>query len=275
MWRVALAGIVVWGIAGCVSDHGSGTIDTGVVVRSCADLDAMHPTYPYWTLNSLACEGTWFCPGGGIPCRCDGGHVLCTPGLIDANQQYDSSASDTSTADASHDAGTDAGPCAPHPPPSGTGCHTSAECNATNFEMCYAPGASQGCPVCVPPTRQCASDADCASTAYCNQYVNPCTPASGFCNPSGDRTSTECVPRCTATSCGDGFTCLSTGRCSAISCMNGYTCPTHMHCGDLAGGDEHGCFRDSCSFDADCGCGAACLMGYCYDTLGACMPPAA
>jgi hypothetical protein len=217
MWRLALAGIVVCGIAGCVNDHGGADTDVG---RDAAPLDS-------------------------------------------------------SPSDARYDGGVDAGPCTPRPPPSGTGCHTNADCDATRFEMCYAPGASVGCPICVPPMRTCATDADCASTDYCDSYVDPCTPRTGFCNPSGDPTSTRCAPRCTATSCGDGFTCGTDGRCTAISCMSGYTCPAHMHCGDLAGGDAHGCFRDSCSTDADCGCGAACLMGGCYETLGACMPPAA
>jgi len=66
------------------------------------------------------------------------------------------------------------------------------------------------------------------------------------------------------------------GRCQPDTCIGGtYTCPAHTHCQDTAGGDPHGCARDACAFDADCGCGAACIGGSCYDTLGTCASPAA
>ena len=31
--------------------------------------------------------------------------------------------------------------------------------------------------------------------------------------------------------------------------------------------------REVCAFDSDCGCGAACIGGRCYDTLGVCLAP--
>ena len=169
----------------------------------------------------------------------------------------------------------DAGPCAPHVPAFGTPCHTTSECDPARFEMCFAPGASTGCGICVMAHRTCLTDADCASTDFCESYVEPCArPFS--CGNGSDVTSTRCAPRCSATSCGTDATCESDGRCHPVPCFGGaYSCPALTTCVTSPTSDAHGCSRDSCTTDADCGCGGACLTGFCYDTLGSCMPPAA
>lgn len=256
MTRVALLGIAAALVAGCPTTH--------TVVRSCTEAaDAPDGT---------PCEGFTTCGScGGTECL--GGMVIRTIPVCDGGPPPDVGV--RADAAATDDAGIDAGPCAPHDPPTGVGCHTNADCDGTIFQMCFAPGTGPGCPVCRPAMRLCASDADCAATDFCESYVDPCSHP-GFCGNGSDVTSTRCTPRCTASSCAAGETCGTDGRCTAIPCLGGgYTCPVHTHCGDLAGGDAHGCFPDSCAFDADCGCGAACLSGSCYDTLGTCMTPAA
>lgn len=255
MTRLALLGIAAALVAGCPTTHS--------IVRSCAEA----ATAP----DGTACEGFTSCDGCGR-LACFAGVVTRSLLLCDGGPLPDGGSHDDASA---VDAGVDAGPCAPLPPPSGVGCHVSSDCDPTRFEMCYAPGASTGCGICVTAMRTCATDADCASTDFCQSYVDPCTHV-GFCGTGSDPTSTRCVPRCTASTCAAGETCGTDGRCSPIPCVGGgYACPAHTHCGDTAGGDAHGCFRDSCAFDADCGCGAACLSGSCYGTLGACMSPAA
>lgn len=258
-------------LAGCPESHGT--------VRSCEE--AAHAP------SGTQCEGFGACdPVGSGPCPsapyCIGGllqFVYPSPWAC-ADASGDSSDGGRHGDSGPHDAGPiDAGPCAPAPPPSGAPCHSSADCDSSRFEMCYAPGASPGCGPCVPPTRTCATDADCVlgdgSTGICQSYVDPCSHPFA-CGAGGDLTSTRCIPRCTTdASCGEGMHCNADGTCRAQTCMEGYVCPMFTQCGDLAGGDAHGCVRQSCSVDGDCGCGGACLTGSCFDTLGACMPPAA
>lgn len=160
------------------------------------------------------------------------------------------------------DAGTvGAGPCAPRSP----GCRASADCDATRYEICLAPDASMACRRCVPSAQGCSSDADCDATDRCETYVDSCA-----CDT--ELTSTRCVPRCTtdgAWRCDEGQRCSNDGRCSPIPCTAGYECPTETTCRDGTG-DGHGCVRNPCGFDGDCSCGAACMMGFCYATLGTC-----
>ncbi len=269
MKRLALVGILAGLVAGCPSAHS--------IVRSC-DEAASAP-------DGTPCEGFTLCSPGVLCGRaflCSGGTLThLANGLACDGGAIDSGSGDAASRDGGHDAGTvDAGPCAPHAPVTGTGCHVSSECSPSRFEMCFAPGASTGCGPCVPALRTCASDGDCPSTDRCDSYVDPCTRV-GFCGTGSDPTSTRCVPRCTvdpstgASSCGPGDQCETDGRCTPIPCIAGYVCPSHTTCHDVAGGDAHGCVRNACAFDADCGCGGACLSGSCYDTLGSCMSPAA
>ncbi len=261
MSRLALLGmaVVLLGlVAGCPTSHGT--------VRSCAEAASAPDGTP--------CEGFTFCPPGtacGPALTCSAGTLVrevprCDGGSLDGGP------TDTGPADAGPP---DAGPCAPHVPAFGTPCHTTSECDPARFEMCFAPGASTGCGICVMAHRTCLTDADCASTDFCESYVEPCArPFS--CGNGSDVTSTRCAPRCSATSCGTDATCESDGRCHPVPCFGGaYSCPALTTCVTSPTSDAHGCSRDSCTTDADCGCGGACLTGFCYDTLGSCMPPAA
>jgi len=270
MKKLALVGIVACALAGCPTAH--------TPVHSCDEAR----TAP----DGTACDGFMVCTptSCGEELTCSGGtlthrtSLACDVGVGDR----DASSIDAAPIDAAPiDVGPlDAGPCAPHPPASGTGCHVSSECDSTRFEMCYAPGTSTGCGICVTPMHLCASDADCAATDFCESYVHPCSHVGG-CGAGSDLTSTRCSPRCTvdptsgASSCAAGEACQSSGRCTPVSCVGGYVCPSHTTCHDSAGGDAHGCVRDTCALDGDCGCGAACIAGRCYDTLGTCMSPAA
>jgi hypothetical protein len=258
MTRLALLGIAAALVCGCPSAH--------EIVRSCGEA-VLAP-------EGTRCEGFGDCSVCGHLIRCQGGELINQPALCDAGVSEDAAFGDVGAADAGSDAGIDAGPCAPRDPPSGAGCHTDAECDSTTFQMCYAPGTGPGCPLCVHAMHLCASDADCPPEAYCESYIDPCSHP-GFCGNGSDVTSTRCSPRCTASSCAAGEQCETDGRCTPIPCVGGYVCPAHTVCHDLAGGDAHGCVRDSCGLDSDCGCGGACLGGSCYDTLGTCMTPAA
>lgn len=250
----------------------SGCPATHTTVRSCGEAaDAPDGT---------ACEGFTSCEASTPRCTpiryCDGGTLRTNFMPFVQCEDAGPSGDGGHLADA---APVDAGPCAPAPPPSGTPCHTSADCDPSRFEMCFAPGASLGCGPCVPPERVCTSDADCVladgRVGICESYVNPCSHPFA-CGAGADVTSTRCIPRCTTdASCGAGMRCNPDGTCRALSCMEGYVCPMFTHCGDLPGGDAHGCVRQSCSVDGDCGCGGACLTGSCFDTLGACAAPAA
>lgn len=259
MRGLAPIGIVMGlALAGCPTSHAT--------VRSCAEAMSAPDGTP--------CEGFTDCSSCMHTLVCSGGVLTSGTNLL----LCDGGGWDAAPLDAGTDAGIplDAGPCAPRPPATGTPCRTTGDCNTTHFEMCYAPGASPpGCGICVMAMHTCVTDADCASTDYCESYREPCA-VPGLCGNGSDVTSTRCVPRCSASSCGAGESCGTDGRCTPVSCVGGgYTCPAHTTCGDTAGGDAHGCHRDACTVDADCGCGGACLMGLCYDTLGTCIAPAA
>ena len=160
------------------------------------------------------------------------------------------------------DAGADSGSCGVAMPPGS--CHRESDCRSA-FEACLAPGEFGGCGVCMTPEALCASSADCAGTDVCFFY-RP------VCSCGGD--ASECRPRCTATSCGEGESCdMTSGLCGPTSCTAGFACPRHNACRpDSALADPHDCLRDSCTVDGDCGCGSACVDGFCYDALGTCTP---
>jgi hypothetical protein len=117
----------------------------------------------------------------------------------------------------------------------------------------------------MPPIATCITALDCTAPDVCVFFTPPCScggPAS------------ECRPSCGTAGCAADETCDgSTGLCAPTPCTAGYACPSHTTCGS-AGGDEHGCVRDTCTVDSDCGCGA-CVEGRCYDDFGVCtFPPA-
>lgn len=175
----------------------------------------------------------------------------------------------------------DGGACAPDDPPSGTACRSDADCSSGAFERCIAPGENPGCGICRIPMRLCADDSDCVSadgtTGICFEYVDPCSTFGGgiTCGPGGDPTSSMCIPRCDATSCGAGDACGTDGRCAPVPCGSLYACPDGTVCDPAGAGDGHGCRRLSCTSDTDCPCGTGCVDGACHPTLGVCEPPRA
>lgn len=152
-----------------------------------------------------------------------------------------------------------------YPPGSGEDCIDSADC-VIGSTFCLLPGVVL-CGMCPTPTRLCATDPDCPPDHICVEVPPPCP----YC-PGGP--GTQCIPRCTADSCGDADRCDAvTGRCVAIPCAETYACPPNFHCG-AAGGDEHGCGPLTCDYFADCDCGV-CARHTCISGWGVCSGPVA
>jgi hypothetical protein len=134
-------------------------------------------------------------------------------------------------------------------------CHDVSECTAAM--LCQAPGESLGCGVCQQGSALCVADSDCPTWAICQPLPCACTPG-----------ATECVAGCPATPCAIGESCDFTAhRCHPLPCTSSNDCPRAFACAAGA------CARKTCSGDADCGSGAWCVKGSCYDSLGQCGYP--
>ncbi len=166
----------------------------------------------------------------------------------------------------------------------GRACRDSSECGQSGHYFCRAPLATSAfeetCGVACRDNQDCASDANCPGEApLCLSYLDDC------CN-IGDFASTLCAPACTAdAACGEGRRCRSDGRgCETIPCDQGWACPVHTACRpaeasqpmcdayeeDCGAGElEHGCIRQACQTDAECG-GGVCVYGKCFEQLGTC-----
>lgn len=153
--------------------------------------------------------------------------------------------------------------CPPDGGPEGA-CLSDSDCGSS--EYCLPPGASRPCGIACMVERTCESSADCPEGNVCVEALGPCCSA-------GDPLSSQCIPECTAGSCGEGLTCGTDGLCAAISCTDGWTCPMHTTC--TGTGDAHGCSRDTCTGSGECGEGGFCVDGRCYGTPGTCTLPSA
>jgi hypothetical protein len=143
------------------------------------------------------------------------------------------------------------------------GCRENTDCQTTaSPEAFCVDGDDVLCGTCQDPERACESREDCGEGMVCQPITLTCP-----CSSSAD-TSTECVPECTADSCGTDSACNeTTGLCEVIHCADGATCPDHHTCDTDAEGT--GCVRDVCAGDGDCGDGY-CVRGACFETLGYC-----
>lgn len=245
------------------------------IVRECDDALAAAEGTPceFMGLCGMLCPGTAVQCAGGVTrrvvARCDAGE------LPDASVPGDAYAEDTTALDAGliDDASTDVGMCTVAEPSGVTPCRSDADCSSAAFERCIAPDESGGCGACMDPPNDCVIDSDCPSMDGV-QYV--CEEAEVSCPCSGDGVGTYCIAPCSVTGCDDGFTCASSGHCTADPCGDDdFTCPLGTTCTPTGTSDDHGCLRTTCTTDADCPCGAGCVEGRCFDTLGTCEPPRA
>ena len=135
--------------------------------------------------------------------------------------------------------------------PSGQ-CREDGDC--ANGESCFSP-AEDNCPV-----EQTCDAASCGSGSVCT----PADPAFDSCADA------VCRPICSSDAdCRVGAeTCDPVGgACVPVSCDAGYACAAHETC--TPGAPLHGCVRDACAADADCG-GGVCVEGGCFDVAGFC-----
>ena len=166
-----------------------------------------------------------------------------------------------------------------------SGCRTSSECSRQD-ESCRPPlQASAYNPLCGIDCQvqvECATNEDCdAATPLCLRYLGDCCYASGT-------PSFACAAACTDNAqCGEGKRCRADQvGCEPIPCNAGFACPAHTTCHPevMVGAPicltascnplelEHGCVRQTCTSDSDCG-GGFCVDERCFDTLGDCQGP--
>lgn len=141
----------------------------------------------------------------------------------------------------------------------------TAKCSAetpcpSDGTMCFAPGESIGCGICMDPPEgtTCDGDASCGDGQICEPVA---------CSCSGLST---CVAGCdAATDCGLGRACATGAhpRCEAVTCDATHACPADFDC---ASGR---CARRACTASATCD--GTCVKGQCYATPGFCsyLPP--
>lgn len=115
-------------------------------------------------------------------------------------------------------------------------------------------------------------DAGLGDAASRDAALDPCRPrapeGSTGCHTSADCASTR-FEGCLAPDASLAPRALSD---APVSCTSGeHPCPAHTRCESGPGDDGHGCVRDPCVSDHDCGCGGACLGGRCFDELGRCV----
>ena len=221
--------------------------------------------------------------------------------LLPAIALVASACSSTAAGGSGADAGA-AGICpGVEPWPAGTiTCRTAAECPGGPGTSECTTSAEPLCGTCQGGPGGCTSDDACEKGTVCGPGPNTgggCSCGSGY----------DCIPRCTATTCGPGEICRDDGHCTVkrcggegytcptgtqcklglappavdphgcepISCADGYACPKNQHCQPGVAADEHGCVALTCASDADCDCGA-CVGTRCSNRMARCresMPP--
>ena len=118
-------------------------------------------------------------------------------------------------------------------------CRNSKDCALGSF--CSPAPVSGGCGANFMAMHLCASDDECAPGSVCLTQPTPaCTTG----------TPTACGAACTATSCGAGQRCASSGHCEPTPCDDGFDCTPGTTCDPGAtGADTHGCRIASCASD--------------------------
>lgn len=144
-------------------------------------------------------------------------------------------------------------------------CREDADCDQNMFEFCFSPDDSN-CGACQIPDIECFGPNDCDMGSACVPFEASCA-----CDPS----AMQCVQLVVCTvdlDCPDGQFCDDM-VCAPRTCdMQQFDCPLHFDCVPDSDADDH-CVRHPCEDDGECD-GGFCVEGRCFDTLGACMPPA-
>ncbi|MDP6943838.1 MAG: hypothetical protein QF464_06770, partial [Myxococcota bacterium] len=137
------------------------------------------------------------------------------------------------------------------------GCFEEQAC-LDSWAMCWSPGESLPCGMCMPAEmvdNPCTDDAGCAAGTVCEWDQSGC-----LCEPAQ-----VCVAACTAGSCDEGETCGEDGHCATTSCGSAEDCPVNFHC------DGGGCLRKWC--DSSEMCEGYCVKSKCHTEPGYCSPP--
>lgn len=230
-----MGGIVSVAIARCDAGVLDAGAPDGVVVRSCAEAVGQP--------EGVACDFTESCNRD-----CGIRHPACFGGRLT-----------TEIVECPPDSGVPLDVPACMPPFASDDCRADGDC--TGGMTCLRPDEPLGCGACMVAVELCAASTDCTGTDVCVFFTPPCS--------CGGRAS-ECRPTCTIAGCAVDETCdTGSGLCAPTHCSAGYACPSHTRCMESKSQDAHGCVRDGCTADADCGCGA-CVEGLCYDGFGAC-----
>lgn len=147
----------------------------------------------------------------------------------------------------------------------GDSCRSNDDCGTDLY--CFGPNRPNVCGV--PPREQCAADTDCPMGTVCQIIFDSC---------SQDGLGSECMPPCTANTCGTELRCNAGGACESIPCDEGFTCPDRQKCNAALAHDmtlpvharTNGCVNIDCMADSECPTGKFCVNSYCQDGLGAC-----
>jgi hypothetical protein len=152
-------------------------------------------------------------------------------------------------------------------PGMGTPCESQDDCGTTTLLFCRTPGDPYGCGTCQRAVAECSSDADCAPDGGATTKRICEIPPSSLCYCSPVKV---CIVGCrTNADCGVGQGCNEAHSCEK-------TCAAAADGGcslDFACSASGFCRRRACTTDSQCS--AACVNGACYNTRGACQPPAA
>nr|HEX4318939.1 hypothetical protein [Kofleriaceae bacterium] len=124
----------------------------------------------------------------------------------------------------------------------GKACTAATDC--AKGETCFAPDFTPGRGV----APRCSNDRQCPASKVCGGY--------------------DCMPRCTAASCGTNMRCAASGHCEVLPCTdpNADPCPQNHRCGASGA-----CERMACTSAKTCDAGT-CWNGRCFAHGGACAP---
>ena len=140
------------------------------------------------------------------------------------------------------------------------GCSMEVPCGKGGA-MCFSPGQSMGCGICMKPIDSCQQDSDCAAVngkpAICEYRKTDCT-----CG--GEKL---CHVGCAVDSeCGVGEACGADHHCGPKPCSAAAPCPANFSCGGV------GCARTTCKTSAACPAGI-CVNSGCFAKPGFCSFP--
>lgn len=145
------------------------------------------------------------------------------------------------------------------------GCHDDSECDPDAAEFCFAPDENN-CGACQVPDAPCLDQSECDIGLLCVPFDAPCA-----CEPG----AMQCVPILPCMNdqqCADDQFC-DQNACAPATCDGQmFDCPPLFDCVPNSAPKDH-CVRRACEADEDCD-GAFCVENRCFETLGACMPPA-